>query len=242
MSKRKAVDEAFFRMFHYEWGKEDEGSSSSSCSPIDPQTTDEFEKELIGIFGRSMASKILCGKRQRLVKKYPSHQGQQQQGQSYGSAVLPSSKPMIPLRYPTLSSTTTRTTTILPSSSTELPEGTVTSSLPTASIVGSKNLGNSSNTTLPTPILPGGKKTTGIDAVLAQIAEPTKTSTVQKTSNDWESFKGTDKQLQDELEKKAQSKDALLVRQDFLLRVDNRKFEIEREGRERDRAKRGMNH
>ena len=85
------------------------------------------------------------------------------------------------------------------------------------------------------------KPKSGIDSVLAQIAEPIKTSTVKKTSDDWESFKESDKQFQDELEKKAQSKDALLVRQDFLLRVDNRKFEIEKEERERERARRGMN-
>ena len=78
----------------------------------------------------------------------------------------------------------------------------------------------------------------GVDAVLAQIAGPGKLSTAQKTSDDWESFKGSDKQLQDELEKTAQSKDAFLVKQDFLNRVDQRKFELEKTERERERAKR----
>ena len=63
-------------------------------------------------------------------------------------------------------------------------------------------------------------------------------STVQKTSNDWESFKESDKQLQDELEKNAQGKDAFLVKQDFLNRVDQRKFELEKDERDRERAKR----
>ena len=44
--------------------------------------------------------------------------------------------------------------------------------------------------------------------------------------------------LQDELEKKAQGKDAFLVKQDFMNRVDHRKFELEKEERDRERAKR----
>ena len=70
------------------------------------------------------------------------------------------------------------------------------------------------------------------------MAGPTKISTVRKTNDDWEQFKESDKQLQDELEKKAQGKDAFLVKQDFLNRVDHRKFELEKEERDRERAKR----
>ena len=77
-----------------------------------------------------------------------------------------------------------------------------------------------------------------LDNVLAQLAGPTKISTVRKTNDDWEQFKESDKQLQDELEKKAQGKDAFLVKQDFLNRVDHRKFELEKEERDRERAKR----
>jgi hypothetical protein len=78
-----------------------------------------------------------------------------------------------------------------------------------------------------------------LDNVLAQLAGPDKISTVQKTSEDWETFKQSDKQLQEELEKKAQGKDAFLVKKDFEKRVDHRQFELEREERNRDRAKRG---
>jgi hypothetical protein len=78
-----------------------------------------------------------------------------------------------------------------------------------------------------------------LDNVLAQLAGPAKISTVAKTSEDWEQFKQSDKQLQEDLEKKAQGKDAFLVKQDFLKRVDGRKFELERDERDRERAKRG---
>lgn len=82
------------------------------------------------------------------------------------------------------------------------------------------------------------KPKANVDNVLAQLAGPSKMNTVQKTNNDWESFKESDKQLQDDLEKRAQGKDAFLVKQDFLNRVDHRKFELEKEERDRDRAKR----
>ena len=77
-----------------------------------------------------------------------------------------------------------------------------------------------------------------IDNVLEQINGPSKINTVQKTSNDWEQLKESDQQLKDELEKKAQGKDAFLVKQDFLSRVDQRKFEIEKKDRSKERFKR----
>jgi hypothetical protein len=78
-----------------------------------------------------------------------------------------------------------------------------------------------------------------LDKVLAQLAGPAKISTVAKTSEDWEQFKQSDKQLQEEIEKKAQGKDAFLVKADFNSRVDVRKFQLEKDERDRERAKRG---
>lgn len=77
-----------------------------------------------------------------------------------------------------------------------------------------------------------------IDNLLSKLNGPDKMNTVQKTNNDWESWKSEHKGIQDELEEKAQSKDAFLVKQDFLNRVDQRKFELEKEKRDRERAKR----
>lgn len=78
------------------------------------------------------------------------------------------------------------------------------------------------------------QKTKGIDAVLSQISGPQKITTVDKTSMDWDSFK--DKTgIEEELRKKAEGKDAYLVKQEFLQRVDLRKFEQEKAQRERER-------
>lgn len=77
-----------------------------------------------------------------------------------------------------------------------------------------------------------------LDNVLSQIAGKKELNTVEKTSNDWEGFKESDKTLQDDLERTAQSKNAYLVKQDFLNRVDQRKFELEKEERDRERSRR----
>jgi Bucentaur or craniofacial development len=217
MSKRKSVDEAFYRMYQYTWGE---------SFSLEPGTCDDFDRELIRIFGRSMAAKISAGKRRKLLTKNRSNNKH-----SVLSSSFPSSETTLTeLKYPT--SLDTMQHPAPPHPVTASSSASVVSSTKTTS-TGSKSGG--------APTVAVSKPKSGIDAVLAQIAEPTKTSTVKKTSDDWESFKESDKQLQDELEKKAQSKDALLVRQDFLVRVDNRKFEIEKEERDRERARRGMN-
>lgn len=84
---------------------------------------------------------------------------------------------------------------------------------------------------------PSKKAATGLDLVLDQLDGPNKISTVAKTSADWDRFKG-DRGLEEELEKKAQGKDAFLVKKDFLDRVDHRRFEQERTERDKERASR----
>jgi hypothetical protein len=80
---------------------------------------------------------------------------------------------------------------------------------------------------------------TNLDSVLQQLVGTKKMNTVEKTNQDWESFKqNTDPTFQDELEKTAQSKDAYLIKQDFLQRVDQRRFELERSERDQERVRR----
>ena len=85
-------------------------------------------------------------------------------------------------------------------------------------------------------ILPPKKAASGIDAVLQKIAVPhKKISTMDKTNVDWENYKDRTG-LEDELKKKAVSNDAYLVKKDFLQRVDLRRFEQEKDERNRKRA------
>ena len=81
----------------------------------------------------------------------------------------------------------------------------------------------------------------GLDSLLTTLSRPEKLSTISKTSADWDLFKSqsANSQLKEELESKAKGKEAYLVKEDFLNRVDKRRFEIEKGERERERAKRG---
>jgi Bucentaur or craniofacial development len=231
MSKRKAVDEAFYRMFHYQWGE--------SVS-LDRETCSDFERELIQIFGPSLAGKISAGSKRTLTRQRRTLSSTSSSTQPILALNYSSSESIIqrPARLPTMAPPTpVESLSAVPSATTIAATPTIAIEIaiaPTPPTAATKSAVN-------VPRAAVAKPKVGIDSVLAQIAEPTKTSTVKKTSDDWEAFKESDKQLQDELEKKAQSKDALLVRQDFLVRVDNRTFEIEKEERERERARRGMN-
>jgi hypothetical protein len=195
-TKRKAVlvDQAFERMFGYQWGTSfhlDESEMSSTA------------RQIVQIFGFARAARVLgsrgSGKRQKVAPT--------QRTIDYEDIQLPKPNP------------------------TALSESKVFA----GKVVQTTRKQAEQQKTKPSS---GGSK---LDNVLAQLVGPAKMSTVQKTSNDWDQFKETDKQLQDELEKKAQGKDAFLVRQDFNNRVDQRKFELEREQRERERAKRATN-
>lgn len=183
-TKRKAVDEAFRRMFGYEWGTQ---------FGLDDESN---QHELVQIFGVARAARII-GNKNASVKR------RKVDGTEAARKQL--------IDYKTL----------------ELP--------PTAATIASSASENKG--TQPQTQTQAKSK---IDSVLEQLAGPSKTSTVKKTSDDWEAFKESDKQLQDELEKQAQGKDAYLVKKDFLTRVDNRKFELEKEERDKERAKRVM--
>jgi len=80
-------------------------------------------------------------------------------------------------------------------------------------------------------------ETAGVDNLLQQLNEK-KITTITKTAADWDQFKEKTG-LGEHLEEQAESSTAFLKKQDFLNRVDNRTFEIERKERDRDRAKRG---
>jgi hypothetical protein len=81
----------------------------------------------------------------------------------------------------------------------------------------------------------------GVDQLLNQIANGDDSMNVTtKTAADWETFKATaGGGLKDKLQEQALSKQAYLQRQDFLQRVDHRKFDLEKRERDQERSKRG---
>jgi hypothetical protein len=75
----------------------------------------------------------------------------------------------------------------------------------------------------------------GLDGLLDNLKGVEKITTIAKTSSDWDGFKEKTGMGED-LEKAAQK--GYLVKKDFLDRCDNRQFEVEKAGREKDRDSR----
>ncbi|RHY73639.1 hypothetical protein DYB26_001840 [Aphanomyces astaci] len=77
-----------------------------------------------------------------------------------------------------------------------------------------------------------GARESALDAALASLNQPKKVSTIEKSSLDWDSFKD-EAGIVDELDQ--YTKDGYLEKQDFLHRVDARKFELEKAVRDKQR-------
>ncbi|XP_060520140.1 craniofacial development protein 1 [Cylas formicarius] len=77
----------------------------------------------------------------------------------------------------------------------------------------------------------------GIGNVLSQLGKKQKISTLEKSKLDWDRFK-KEENIEEELQTHNKGKDGYLDRQDFLQRADLRRFEIERDIRNTERAKR----
>lgn len=71
-----------------------------------------------------------------------------------------------------------------------------------------------------------------LDSMVAAIQDPKKISTIEKSSLDWDNFKQKEG-IDDEL--KQFTKDGYLEKQEFLQRVDLRKFEQEKKERDKKR-------
>ena len=84
-------------------------------------------------------------------------------------------------------------------------------------------------------------KAKGLDNLLSEMSRPEKLSTISKTSTDWDLFKSknADEALKEQLESRAEGNEAFLVKKDFLDRVDHRRFELEKQERDRERTSRG---
>jgi Bucentaur or craniofacial development len=251
----KTVDEAFERMFGYAWG------TVFGTTTI---TAANLPQELIDIFGsKQKVARIVHLPSTTIRYGSTNTDGSLSSPTSNSTTVVIDAAKLLTKRIDssaTTSSNSKRKSNWILSSNDEFKKSyqrrrveenddvvvsqvTTTSNIDTtdvssstAAVAGSKNttaITTSTNSTGNT-----NSSTTNLDSVLQQLAGPKKLNTVEKTNEDWESFKGTDKALQDELERTAQSKDAYLVKQDFLQRVDQRRFEIEKTERDYERARR----
>ena len=211
------VDAAFERMFGYSW----EFANRKHISSVSPSSS--FHKQLIQIFGPLRTSRILKQLSSSSTAKVEAavavttmstidaaNDNDPSMEEKYKKIRLEKHD------YKNIELPKHMTTAV------ELPVSTTTSSLPRIS----------------SSIMNNNTKSSNLDEVLKQIAGKKQINTVEKSSKDWEGFKETDKTLQDDLERTAQSKNAYLVKQDFLNRVDQRKFELEKNERDLERSRR----
>ncbi|OWZ17811.1 hypothetical protein PHMEG_0008198 [Phytophthora megakarya] len=77
-----------------------------------------------------------------------------------------------------------------------------------------------------------GKGKKGLDQVLESLDEPKKVSTMEKTSLDWDKFKQHEG-IEEELTQ--YTKDGYIEKQEFLQRLDLKRFEIEKAERDKQR-------
>ncbi|GMH71003.1 hypothetical protein TrLO_g7509 [Triparma laevis f. longispina] len=84
-------------------------------------------------------------------------------------------------------------------------------------------------------VLQTAKSGSDIDSMLNTLKGPDKLTTIGKTAIDWDNLKESSG-LGEDMEKAAEK--GYLDKKDFLNRVDSRKFELEREEREKVRSKR----
>ena len=267
ISSSSAVDDAFERLFGYKFGTTFDlpVSKADAAGPVIPATTSKTSaaQQLLEIFGRSKAARILGslgdGMKAATRKRGATSTADgdtvmtdanigtgtfKKRRRNYKDIELPQTNLKKITETKVFAGQTIQTTTTVvassSSSSAAATDGSEKGSGPTASTSSLKPPPTAAGAGPGTAI--GGKKkasaSSNLDSVLANLADPKKMNTVEKTSNDWEQLKEKDAVLKEELEKKAQSKDAFLVKQDFLNRVDQRKFEIEKDERDRERAQR----
>jgi hypothetical protein len=241
-SSKTLVDAAFERMFGYSWGTTFDLSSTSSSS----NNNNNSEQQMVQIFGPLRTARIL---NQKWNVAAPPSSSLPSYGNYKDSSIASSSTTTQRSVYSSAgnancekdSSTGKNKKIRLEEKdykNIELPKHMILSSVApsqpttqpaqtTSTTNNNKNKNSSSTST-----------SSNLDNVLKKIAGKKQMNTVEKTSNDWEGFKETDKTLQDDLERTAQSKNAYLVKQDFLNRVDQRKFELEKVERDRERSRR----
>ena len=263
-SFKTLVDVAFERMFGYSWGTTFDLSSISNSSNNNNTTNNNnnnnnnnSEQQMVQIFGPLRTARIL---NQKWNVAAPPSSSLSSYG-NYKDSIIASSSTTTTQRPVYSSSTTTSNNTSNTNcekdSSTsisrkdkkmrleekdykniELPKHMILSSVVPSQSTQSAQTTSATTTTYNKNSSTSTSTSSNLDHVLKQIAGKKQMNTVEKTSKDWEGFKETDQTLQDDLERTAQSKNAYLVKQDFLNRVDQRKFELEKVERDRDRSRR----
>ncbi len=222
ITKQKAVDDAFNDLFGYNYTKSAAVKSLSKL-PVKSKSAMQKQKNILSsIFGKSSSSKLMATSKvtAALARPKASSGGMMRLEKRVikevkrfaGQEICVEKVVMVPI----------------------FTNGGGDDGKPKSSANEQSNTDNvSAATTAP--------KAKGLDNLLQEMSRPEKLSTISKTSTDWDLFKSknADEALKEQLESRAEGNDAFLVKKDFLDRVDHRRFELEKQERDRERASRG---
>eukprot|EP00977_Amphora_coffeiformis_P016707 scaffold5238_cov177-Amphora_coffeaeformis.AAC.2 len=238
--QHQQVDTVFETMFGYTWGTQltavNETNQQDDSSMINIQVgaestmTQQQQEVLHRILGPTRAARTL---RLPSTQQGKFHRNNNMQARQSVQMILTGTRIVKPkfIKLKTSLPTTMRNPSPrMSSSATSASLSTVPTTQPTPTTT------NFQKPSPPAPVGAAAAPPTGVDDLLQKMNDTGKVSTIAKTAVDWEHFK-TDTGLAASLEEHTESKGAFLKKKDFLERVDHRKFEHERQVRERERVK-----
>ncbi|KAL7526018.1 hypothetical protein ACHAXR_001272 [Thalassiosira sp. AJA248-18] len=227
ITKQKAVDDAFFDLFGYHYVTIMNKSCHDKLVPTKSKRTLSKQRSILSsIFGRHSSMKLIshANSTAALARPKPGSKGGMirlekrvitEVKRFAGQEIKVEKVVMVPVMAGS-------------------EDDTNTSDMAKAAAATSSSAETTTNAT-------NRKQAKGVDNLLTELSRPEKLSTISKTSTDWDLFKAknADASLKEQLESRAEGNEAYLVKKDFLNRVDNRRFELEKSDRDRKRAKRG---
>ena len=225
ITKQKAVDDAFNELFGFNY-TDSTTKKSSWKVPVKSKSAIQKQKNILSsIFGKHSSAKLMSSSKATAAMARPKVSSSggmmrlerrvvKEVKRFAGQEICVEKVVMMPI----FSSTANSTDESKPSSSQPVAAAATSTSTTTTN-----------------------RKAKGLDNLLTEMSRPEKLSTISKTSTDWDLFKSKNKDatLKEQLESRAEGNEAFLVKKDFLDRVDQRKFELEKEERDRERASRG---
>jgi len=227
ITKQKAVDDAFNDLFGYKYIKPAAGKSKSKL-PVKSKSAMQKQKNILSsIFGQSSSSKLMSSSKATAALARPKD--------SSGGMMRLEKRVVKEVKRFAGQEICVEKVVMVPVFTG--PGDGESKSLHSATNGENTHEKSIDNDTGATSAL----KAKGLDNLLSEMSRPEKLSTISKTSTDWDLFKSknADDALKEQLESRAEGNEAFLVKKDFLDRVDHRRFELEKQERDRERASRG---
>jgi len=233
ITKQKAVDDAFNDLFGYNYTKAASVKSKSQL-PVKSKSAMQKQKNILSsIFGKTSSTKLMSSSKATAALARPKA--------SSGGIMRLEKRVIKEVKRFAGQEICIEKVVMVPIFSGP-GNGESKLSHSTANINGesTNNASIDTNSTAPATSS-SAPKAKGLDNLLSEMSRPEKLSTISKTSTDWDLFKSknADEALKEQLESRAEGNDAFLVKKDFLDRVDHRRFELEKQERDRERASRG---